>query len=120
LFGGCGGTKCRDGDPFPEDYRDPELRGRPRWRTPIRFPWKSVSTSLVPSDRQTNGCPERDSEAWIWEAISTWRSWTALGRPLLVSGALMDQPARLSDALRILDDEQEVIRMAHAEELRER
>jgi len=37
---------------------------------------------------------------------------------LLVPGALSEQPARLADALRILDDEQEVIKMAHAEEVR--
>lgn len=109
-----------DGDPYPANHRDPELRGRPRWRTPIKFPWESVSESLAPSDRSINGCPPRDCDGWIWDAIASWRSWRSLGRPLLVPGALVNQPARLSDALRILDEEADVIELAHAEEARKR
>jgi hypothetical protein len=116
--GACGGTRCVDGDPYPATHRDPELRGRRRWKTPIRFPWEAASAALSPSDRRFSGCPVRDCDGWIWEALSAWNSWRALGRPLLVPGALSEQPARLADALRILDDEQEVIKMAHAEEAR--
>jgi hypothetical protein len=105
-----------DGDPYPDTHPDPELRGRRRWKTPIRFPWESASASLVPSDRQFSGCPERDVDSWIWQALSSWQSWKAMQRPLLVPGALEDQPARLVDALRILDDESEVISLAHSEE----
>ena len=105
-----------DGDPYPLTHADLELAGRKRWRTPIRFPWGSASASLVPSDRQFSGCPERDVDPWIWQAISTWQAWTAMGRPLLVQGGLADQPAREMDAMRILDDERGVIDLAHAEE----
>jgi hypothetical protein len=42
-------------------------------------------------------------------AIDVWQAWTAAGRAPLVSGGVLDQPAWLSEVLRIFDSEYDVI-----------
>ena len=94
---------------------DPDLRGKPRFRTPVTFPWKSSGASLSPRDRQISRCPLDVCEDWIWDALDTWDDWRAAGRPLLVGTSLAEQPARLMRALSILDGEIDVIHLAFRE-----
>jgi hypothetical protein len=67
-----------------------------------------------PVDRRLSACPLRECDPWVWSAVHTWNSWTTFGGSP-APGALSEQPARLLDALAIIDAESALVRAYHSE-----
>jgi hypothetical protein len=105
LWGSCGGTRCKDGDP--------DEKGRLRFRTPVLIP-RDRPQGCHPVDRRLSACPLKECDPWVWSAVHTWNSWTTFGGSP-VPGALSQQPARLLDALAIIDAESALVRAYHSE-----
>ena len=79
LWGSCGGTRCKDGDP--------DEKGRLRFRTPVLMP-RDRPQGCHPVDRRLSACPLRECDLLF-----------TLGTRGLLSGDLRPQELCLSSQL---------------------
>ena len=105
LWGACQGTRCKDGDP--------DENGRDRFRTPVLLPTTRPS-SVHPVDRRVSRCPLTYCDPWMWSAINTWHVWSTFGS-LPDHGPLGEQPARLLEAISIIDSESTLVQAYRSE-----
>ncbi len=74
---------------------------------------------VTSADRRLDRCPIEVCDPWMWTAINTWHSWSVFGG-LPCAGAISDQPARLLEAIGIVESESRLVQAYRQERETER
>ena len=82
------------------------------WRTPCKLPpIAERPTGVHTQDHRIDGCPVKVVRAEEWSLLRLWSAWRTVGGPPY-PGSAVEQPARVVEAIQVLEGERMLIEAA--------